>query len=429
MAQVTRKEIMPGVRLTAVHTNKFKSSYFSMTLLTPLDRQTASEQALLPWVLRRGCRTYPDLQTISAALDDLYGGVIEPMVSKKGETQCIGFAASFLDDAYALNGEQILEPASRMLGELLLHPHTSQGIFCEEYVDSERSNLIDRIRAQMNDKRQYSVSRLTQEMCRDEAFGVDKLGDEDRVRAITPDSLWQRYQAVLSTAQVELYYCGSADFSRVEQALLAALADLPVNDSRQGAGCRVASGVDREPRLVEEQMDVTQGKLAIGFRTGGIHACDEEYPALMLLNAVFGGTSMSKLFMNVREKLSLCYFASSMVEKHKGLMMVSSGIEFEKYHQAKEEILAQLEACRRGEITNDELEGARSIVMTALQTTLDSQGRMADYWLGQAVAGLEEDPEQLARRLELVGVEQVARAARRLELDTIYFLKGKETVG
>ena len=147
---------------------------------------------------------------------------------------------------------------------------------------------------------------------------------------------------------------------------------------------------------------------------------------MVLCNAVFGGTTLSKLFMNVREKLSLCYFASSMLEKFKGLMLVSSGIEFEKYEQARDEIFAQLEACRRGEITGEELEGARRIVMTALYTTLDSQSRLADFWLGQAVAGVEEGPEQLARWIEDVTVAQVAQAACKLRLDTIYFLNGKE---
>lgn len=427
MIQVTRKELMPGVRLTAVHTNKFKSSSFGVTLLTPLDRESAAEQALLCSVLCRGTQKYPDMQAISAALDDLYGGALEVQIVKKGETHCVGFAASFLDDAFALNGEAILEPAAQLLGDLLLRPYTRDGIFSAQYVESERANLIDRIRAQRNDKRQYSLYRLGQEMCREEAFGVDKLGDEARVASVTPASLWQRYQTLLSTAGVELYYCGSARLERVENALRAAFSALPVSYERHKPTCAVCAHAQQgAPRIVEESLDVTQGKLAMGFRTGGIRVQDEKFPALLLMNAVFGGTSMSKLFMNVRERLSLCYFASSALERIKGLMIVSSGIEFEKYRQAKEEILAQLEACRRGEITNDELEGARSIVITALRTTLDSQSRMYDYWLGQAVAGLEESPEELAARVEHVSVEQMVEVARKLELDTIYFLKGKE---
>ena len=426
MEQVKQIELMPGVHLTMVHTTKFKSSQLGVTFLTPLDRECAAECALLPHVLRRGCRNHPDMRALSMALDDLYGGVIEPLVTKKGETQCIGFSASFLDDAYALDGEDILGPAFRLLGELALDPYAPDGCFAREYVEGERDNLVDRIRGLINDKRQYSMYRLGQEMCRDEAWGISRFGDEGHARAITPETLWQRYQQLLRHAVVELYYCGSADPDRVMQTARAAFSALPECMERTVRPCSVTAWAGTGPKVVEEAMDVTQGKLAMGFRTGGVTVKDPEYPALMMLSAVFGGTSMSKLFMNVREKLSLCYFASSMLEKNKGLMLVSSGIEFDKYAQAKQEILSQLDACRAGDISPDELEGARRILITALNTTLDSQGRLADFWLGQRVSGADWGPEQLAHRLEQVTVEQVMSVARGVELDTIYFLKGKE---
>lgn len=426
MSQVTRRELFPGVWLRAVHTDKFKSSYLSLTLLVPLDRKTAGANALIPEVLRRGTAVHPDMESLSAALDELYGGAIEPAVRKKGETQCVGFAASFLDDAYALKGEKILEPAAGLLGELLLKPYTQNGVFCPDYTAGEKANLIDRIRAQVNDKRTYATQRLTQEMCKYEAFGADKLGDEESVSAITPESLWQRYQELLRTARVEVYYCGSAHPDRVAEALKSALDKLPVNENRVDPECSVRVSAGPEPIVVEEAMDVSQGKLALGFRTGGLSCWEDEFPALYLCTAVFGGTTLSKLFMNVREKLSLCYYASAILEKMKGLVLVSSGIEFDKYQTARDEILAQLEAVKRGEIEDWELEGSRRTLIGACLSTLDDQGRQEEYWLGQTAAGLEEAPEELAARLEEVSREQVAAAAGRLELDTIYFLKGKE---
>ncbi len=426
MSEIVRRALFPGVWLRCVHTHKFKSSYLSLSLLCPLDGETASLNALVPSVLRRGTAAHPDMESLSAALDELYGGAIEPMVRKKGELQCVGFAASFLDDAYALEGENILEPAAALLGELLLRPRTRDGVFCPDYTAGERQNLIDRIRGEINDKRTYAVHRLAQEMCGEEAFGVDKLGDEAHARAITPASLWERYQTLLREAAVEVYYCGSAGPERVDKALKAALAALPVNEDRLVPDCEVRLSAGEEPRLVEESMDVTQGKLALGFRTGGIACWEEEYPALMLCNAIFGGTTLSKLFMNVRERLSLCYYASSMVERMKGVMLVSSGIEFDKFETARDEILAQLEAVRRGEIEPWELEGARRTLVSSHLSTLDDQGRQEEFWLGQAAAGLAETPEELAARLETVTKEQVAAAARKLALDTVYFLKGKE---
>ena len=426
MSQVSRRELFPGVWLRAVHTDKFKSSYLSVTLLAPLDRETAGPNALIPSVLRRGSAVHPDMESLSAALDELYGGAIEPVVRKKGETQCVGFVASFLDDAYALKGEKILEPAAALLGELLLKPYTQDGHFCPDYTAGEKANLIDRIRAQINDKRTYATQRLTQEMCRYELFGVDKLGDEESVSSLTPEGLWERYQRLLREAQVEVYYCGSAAPERVEEALKAALAGLPVNPDRLDPDCEVRVTAGPEPILVEEAMDVTQGKLSLGFRTGGQTCWEKSFPALYLAVAVYGGTTLSKLFMNVREKLSLCYYASATLEKMKGLVLVSSGIEFDKYETAKDEILAQLEAVRRGEMEDWELEGSRRTLIGMCHATLDDQGRQEEFWLGQAAAGLEYGPEELAARLEQVTREEVAQAAQCLELDTVYLLKGKE---
>ena len=407
-------------------TDKFKSSYLGLTMLTPLERETAAANALIPAVLRRGTAAHPDLEALSAALDELYGGAIEPVVRRKGETQCVGFVASFLDDAYALEGEPILEPAAALLGELLLSPRTEGEGFLPDYVRQEQNNLIDRIRAQVNDKRRYASARLCQLMCREEAFGVDKLGDEAHAAAITPEGLWARYQQLLRTAEIEVYYCGSAQPERAARALTAALSGLPREEERLEPECEVRLHAGPEPQLVEERLEVSQGKLALGFRTGGITCWEEEYPALVLCNAIFGGTPLSKLFLNVREKLSLCYYASSVLEKMKGLVLVSSGIEFDKYQQAKDEILAQLEAIRRGEIEDWELEGARRTLISGHLSTLDDQGRLEEFWLGQAAAGLDAGVEELAGRLAAVTREQVAAAAQRLELDTVYFLKGQE---
>jgi len=423
--EVTRTQLFPGVHLTAVHTDKFKSCVLGLQFLLPLEAETAALHALIPAVLRRGCRAYPDMERLSAALDELYGGVLEPMVRKKGETQCVGFMGSFLDDAYTLGGEPLLERAAGLLGEVVLHPCAGEGGFLPDYVEGERANLIDRIRAQINEKRQYAQIRVVAEMCAGEPFGVDKLGSEDRAAAITGEALWNRYQELLRQAPIELYYCGSASMERVKNALAAALAELPREHVASMPARPVKRAAPAEPRLVEEALDVTQGKLSMGFRTG-CDAWDEDYPALMLINAVFGGTTTSKLFMNVRERLSLCYYASSGLMKYKDVMLVSSGVEFGKVEEAKQEILAQLAACQGGDFSGDELEWARRSVVSTLMTTLDGQGRLEDYWLGQAAAGLDEGPEELARRVEQVTREQAAAAAQKLKLDTVYFLKGKE---
>ncbi len=426
---VTREVLAPGVALTAIQTDKFKSAALTATLLTPLRRETASANALVPYVLRRGCRQWPTMGEVSVRLEELYGGALEPTVRKRGETQGLGLIGSFLDDAYTLEGESVLEQAAELLAQLLLEPVTEDGVFREEYVSGERENLIQAIRAQMNEKRAYASLRLVQEMCRGEAYGVDQLGSEEAVAALTPRDVWDAYARLLSTAQVELYYCGGADLQRVRQALAPLVEGLK---ARRGGTvdrltCQVVlHAAGESPREVVDHLDVTQGKLVMGFRTGGAEVRREDYPALLVFNALYGGTATSKLFLNVREKLSLCYYASSAVEPVKGIMTVSSGVEFDKMREAQEEILAQLEAVKTGDFTPEELTSARQAVVNAYRSALDSRAQLEAYWLTAAITGLSETPEELIDRLERVTAQEVAAVARGMELDTIYRLMGKE---
>lgn len=427
MAEMVQKQILPRVSLTAVHTEKFKSAYMSVQFLAPLNKADATLNALVPMVLCRGTQNYPDMERLSAALDDLYGGAIEPAIRKKGDRQCVGFVASFLDDAYTPDGQPLLEQAAALLGELLLHPATGEGGgFLPTYVEGERANLVDRIRAQMNDKRQYAKNRLLELMTGE----PDRLGDEKSAAAITDAALWQRYEQ-LFRCPIHIYYSGSAPVARVEEAFSAALADLPPvgTDAAAQAGTTASLGRELPPENHEEAMDVTQGKLGLGF-TCGVRLTDPDYPAMHILSALYGATTTSKLFLNVRERLSLCYYASSQYDKFKGLILVSSGVEFEKRQEAQDEILAQLENCKQGKIEPWELEAAKRSAVSATLTTLDSQSRQEEFWLGQAILP-GDDPEALVERYDTVTQEQVVAAAQKVKLCATYFLKGKEdsTVG
>lgn len=426
MLPMTETLLAPGVTLRAVQTNKFKTSMLSVTFLEPLTAEHASLNALLPKVLRRGTQRHPDMEALSAALDDLYGGGIEPILRKKGEVQCLGFWGSFLDDAFVPEGTNILENAAALLGELILSPAGEGDTFLPAYVESEKENLVNKIRGQVNDKLQYALARLRALMCQGEAYGLDKLGTEEQVRAITGESLYARYQEILETAPVYLYYCGSADPGRVEKAFREAFAALPKTKRRSIPQTQVVAAPKESLRRFQDAMDVGQGKLILGFRTGGGFRDQASVARGLLFNAIYGGTTTSKLFLNVREKLSLCYFASSSLAQNKGLLQVYSGVEFANFQKAEEEILAQLAACQKGEISQEEFQAARRSVMGSLRTTLDAQGRLEEYWLNRFVSSTEFAPEALAEEVSKVTLEQVVQVAQAVQLDSIYTLQGKE---
>lgn len=422
--EFNRTELMPGVFLSHLRSDKFKTACMSVTLLTQLRRETAAMNAVIPFVLRRGTTRYGDMEQLSRRMDELYGAAVEPVVRRIGEIQCIGFYGSFPEPDYLPGGEALLGDTCALMAQLLLDPVTRGGLLLPQYVDSEREKLLDIIRSRMNDKRSYALTRCIEEMCCYEDFAVSRFGSESEAENIHYKKLTRHYRELIQTCPVEIFYCGKTDFKAVSAAMREAFSTMPRGEIDYDIGTDLRmNAVEDHVRFVEEEMDVTQGKLVLGFRLG---ECMEEpdIPALYVFNAVYGSGATSKLFMNVREKLSLCYYASSAVYLHKGIMLVSSGIEFDKLDAARDEILAQLDSVRRGEITDDELRSAKKSVASDLRAVQDSIGELEGFYLSQALDGLDYGPAELAALAEDVTKEDVQAIAESIECDLIYFLKG-----
>ena len=422
-----RKTLMPGVSLTHLRTDKFKTNCLSVNLLTDLFSETAAMNAVLPQVLRRGTALCPDMESLSALLDGYYGARVEPVVRKKGEIQVVGFYADFADDAYVPGGERLLEKIARLLGDLLLTPNTHGGLLLPSYVESERDKLLEQIRARINEKRSYAVERLFELMCYGEEYAVPRIGNESAAEAINYRTLTKHYKNLLSASPIEVFYCGSADITRVEDALGDAFAALPRGELNEDLCTLIRlNAIEDQPRYYTEEMDVTQGKLSVGFRMGDSME-DPDFAALRVMNAVYGGSVTSKLFMNVREKLSLAYYASSSLDLHKGVMSVASGIEFDQYEPALAEIFSQLDAVRDGEISDEEQQAASSYVASSLRSLSDSSSSLEDFYLSQNIQGLDVSPEEFAGAVELVTKDEVVEIARGIECDAVYFLRGFDT--
>ena len=422
--EFNRTELMPGVFLSHLRSDKFKTACMSVTLLTQLRRETAAMNAVIPFVLNRGTTRYGDMEQLSRRMDELYGAAVEPVVRRIGEIQCIGFYGSFPEPDYLPGGEALLGDTCALMAQLLLDPATRGGLLLPQYVDSEREKLLYIIRSRVNDKRRYALMRCIEEMCCYEDFAVSQFGSESEAENIHYKKLTRHYRELIQTCPVEIFYCGKTDFKAVSAAMREAFSTMPRGEIDYDIGTDLRmNAVEDHVRFVEEEMDVTQGKLVLGFRLG---ECMEEpdIPALYVFNAVYGSGATSKLFMNVREKLSLCYYASSAVYLHKGIMLVSSGIEFDKLDAARDEILAQLDSVRRGEITDDELRSAKKSVASDLRAVQDSIGELEGFYLSQALDGLDYGPAELAALAEDVTKEDVQAIAKSIECDLIYFLKG-----
>lgn len=413
-------EIFPYVNLRAFRDTRFKQGCLSFQMVSQMAEKSAARNALLPSVLLRGTKRCPDLRAVTARLDTLYGAAVSPVVRRVGDYQTTGLYCGFMDDRFALPGDRVLGPMVEFLEELLLDSPLENGGFCRSFVESEKKNLISTIDSERNDKRLYAQSRLLEQMCRGDSFGLPRLGRREDVEKIDPVRLLEDYRRLLRESPIEIVYVGSERPETVAELLNPLLSRLE-RAGKPLPGQRLFR--PGEKRDVRERMDVAQGKLGMGFVTP-ITNRDPEFAAMQVLNVLFGGGMTSKLFQNVREKLSLCYSVGSSYYSTKGIVTVFAGIDFEQERRTREEILRQLDACRQGNITDAELTAAKKAIVSSLRATHDSPSAIEGFYATAALSGLGMTPEEYIAAVEAVTLPQAAAAARTLELNTTYFLQG-----
>lgn len=412
--------ILPGVTLRCARVDRFKQGCLSFQIIRPMNREEAGLNALIPAILLRGTRKHPDLRSITLKLDDLYGASVGTQVRRVGDYQTTGLYCGFVEDRFAMAGDRILAPMVDFLREILLEPVVEDGGFSGSFVESEKKNLIATIESELNDKRAYAMNRMIRSMCRADSFGIPRLGEKEQVAAIDPRTAYDHYQNILRTSPIDIFYVGTAEGETVADLLKPLLQSIDRNYEMLPAQTAFhdAGGED----MVEE-MDVAQGKLCMGYVTP-ITNRSEDFVAMQIMNTIFGAGMTSKLFMNVREKLSLCYSIGSGYYGTKGLVTVSAGIDFAREQQTREEIARQLDAVRSGDISDEELNSAKEALLSSLRGTHDSPGAIEGYYSTAALSGMGMTPEKYMEAVEAVTAEQVAEAARTLRLHTTYFLKG-----
>ncbi len=413
-------ELLPGVTLRCFRDNRFKQGCLSFQLVRQMTAEEAALNALLPSVLLRGTKKHPDLRAITQHLDELYGATVSALVRRVGDYQTTGIYCGFMDDRFALAGDHVLSSMITFLEELLMDSPLEEDGFLASFVDSEKKNLMATIDSQLNDKRVYAAGQLLKIMCAEDTFGLSRLGEKEQVAAVDPQTLYAHYRKILRESPIHIFYVGSAEASYVAELLMPIVSKLERSYSLLPAqtGFHPCKGTDKV-----ETMEVSQGKLGMGFTTP-ITNRNPEFPAMQLLNTVLGAGMTSKLFMNVREKLSLCYSVGSGYYGTKGIVTVSAGIDFDKELETREEILRQVAACKAGDISDQELTAAKEAVLSSLRATHDSPGSIEGYYATGALSGMKLTPAEYMAAVEAVTHEDVVAAANTLELHTTYFLKG-----
>lgn len=418
--QLQTKHICDGVDLRILNDTKFKTNTISLFFNIPLKRETVTRAALLPAILKRGSQKYPTLTDVSRRLADMYSASCYAGVRMKGDGEVLYFTVEYIADSYI--GQSLTADAAEFLREFVFCPLLEDGCFTREYTQSEKTNLKNAISGLINDKKEYADVKCREAMFGRDGYGMFEAGYEEDLESITPQSMYEFYSDIIKNAKVDIFLGGTVteEVKSIAERVL-----VPELKPRSGGYVKTvpATVARTEAQYITEEIDVVQSKLSIGLRCG-VDACSDDYYALMLGTCIFGGSPFSKLFNNVREKLSLAYYAASRTDRLKSVMMISSGIETKNYNAAHDEIMVQLEKMRNGEISDDELAAAKKYLANGINSMKDSMRTMEDYYLSQIIMGTQQSPEELLECINRVEISQIRDVMRGLSLDTVYLLKG-----
>lgn len=409
-----------GISFYRLRSDKFKTSRMDLFFLDKLERSRASGNAIIPSVLKRGCTKYETQRDLEMRLEELYGADADGGCNKKGEMQIVSFYMSHISDKYTSKHDKLFDDCSQLLMCILQNPVTENNGFKSQIFGQERDNLIDYIRSRINDKMRFSFIRCIEEMCSGEPFAISEEGSEEDALLLTPLKTYALYQDLLASYPAYVYISGNVDDKDIHR-LIDRFGEIDRRNVERVGFTDVSKKV-RQVKYVDESMDINQGKLCLGFRTNVAPTSEDYYP-LVIYNGILGGDVHSKLFQNVREKASLAYFAQSVLEKYKGLMVIMSGIEADNRAKAEKIILEQFEDMKKGNITKNEIDATKKSLKTGLKTMQDSQGMIVDFFFSQHLTGNGEDFDSVAGKLNAVTVDDVVKVANKIQLDTVYFLK------
>lgn len=417
----TKKIINLGnnINLTLIKTEKFKSNLISLYVQRLLDKKETTKNALIPSIIASGSEKYPSARAISNKLDDLYGSSMGADAVKRGERQVLSFKIINISEKYL--DENIFEEVVEFFNEVINNTLVVDGGFKEEYLNIEKENLRDKIQSIINDKKEYAQDKCIEAMCENEKYSISEFGYEDEIDNITSKDLYEHYRNILKTSPIDIVVEGDFDEDKVVDIISKNL-KFEREDIIDISKEDFIKHVD-EVKVVDEKMEITQGKLVMGYRANVDYVDNDKYYALVVGSNVLGGGPHSKLFVNVREKESLCYYIFSSIEKYKSIMLISSGIETKDYDKAVKLIKEQLESLKAGDISDEELENSKLALVNSMKSITDNIGGMSDFAFSQSMAKTNSEVEDIIYSIEKVTKKDIVEAVKDIELDTVYFLR------
>ncbi len=418
--KLTQTKIADRINLTLIEDEKFKLSKISINLITPLKSETACENALVSYLFKNGCERFPNQTALNRQLGLMYGAILESDVKKFGDNQIISLSGATISDSYSIDNFPLTLELVTLLTQVLLNPPFVNGTFSSQSVDLEKEMLKDSILSIINDKRSYAIDKAIKLACENEPFGISSHGEVEDLNKITPQTLKTRWQSLLSESAIEIIACGN----RFESNVTTLFEDTFSKIKRIGNFITETKHSPQIPaKTISDKMDVTQSKLVLAFKSE-TPVSKELSTTLNVMNTLYGGGAYSKLFTNVREKMSLCYYCSSACDLLKSVLIADCGTEHTDVKRAEKAMVCEFENIQKGIFTDEELLNTKKSLITSCQSVTDSVSAISSWYFSQKITGKNRTPNEEIERIKNVTREDVIKLANLFKLNLTYILTG-----
>lgn len=408
-----------NIGYTAIVDEKFNTCSIRISMIVPMSRDTVSEYTIAGNILSDVNSQLSTIAAMNEKLSELYGASLSSSASQRGDLQMLSLSASWLSNRFAIEGEDITAEMLKIVTDCLFSPHADDKGFSEDIFRLSKKEILDAIDAKFNDKRDYTLTKARETAYKGEPAGITSYGSKESAEAVTPQSAYNAYKQLLETAQFEICFVSPEEVPEIPEKFKEKFASV---NRKSAEYCFYApSPLKSSPTLVTEEFDVRQAKIALSFKYD-----TDDIDAVHLMCVIFGGTPVSKLFLNVREKLSLCYYCACRMSEFKNTIIVDCGVEKANIEKATAEIMAQLEEIRSGNISDEELQSALLALENSYTSFGDTPGSYISWDFDCLCRNEYLSPAEHLERLFAVTKERIVEAAKNIKLDSSYHMLNKE---